>query len=414
MTKRRVVITGIGAFTPLGQTAEETWQKMLQGESAIGLIEHMDASELPVQIAASVKDFDPQDYMDRKVARRTARFTQFAIAASQMAIDDAHLDISKEDPARIGLEIGSAIGAVDIFEEQTMILNTKGASRVAPLLVPMVMINAASCQVAVLHGIQGPTNSPVAACATGTYALGLATRHLQHGYADVMLAGGTEACISPLGITSFGRIGALSNRTQDPSTACRPFDASRDGTVMGEGAAILVLETLEHALERGAHILAEVVGYGTSGDGYHMTAPSPEGDGAARAMQLALEDAQLSPGDVDYIAAHGTGTPLNDVTETRAIKQTFNSHAKGLAISSNKSMLGHMFGAAGSISVITSVLAMRDNILPPTINLYDPDPDCDLDYVPLKARPAELNVAMANAFGFGGQNATLAIRRFGV
>jgi 3-oxoacyl-[acyl-carrier-protein] synthase II len=318
----------------------------------------------------------------------------------------------KEDPTRVGLEIGTAIGAIGLIEEQTMVLNEEGPRRINPLNGPMVMLNAASCQVAVLIGAQGPTNSPAAACATGTYAIGQALMHLQRGNADVMIAGGTESCITPLGVASFGRLGALSTRNDEPGRACRPFDADRDGTVMGEGAAVIVMETLEHALKRDAPILAEAAGYGVTEDAFHMTAPDPEGSGAARAIRMALGGDGLSPDDVDFVAAHGTGTPLNDPTETKAIRQVFGDHADELAISANKSMLGHMFGAAGSISVVTAVLAIRDGMVPPTINLETPDPECDLDYVPLVARPARVDAAIANAFGFGGQNASFAVKRY--
>ena len=412
MEDRRVVITGLGALTPLGLTVDETWQGLLAGQSGVGPISTFDTSDLAYTIAGEVKGFDPEDHMDRKVARRTARFTQFAIAATQMAIAHAQLDLEKEDPTRVGLEIGNAIGALDIIEEQSTVLREQGHRRLNPLNAPMVMINAASCQVAVLLGIRGPTNSPVAACATGTYAIGQAMMHLQRGDVDVVIAGGTEACITPLGVASFGRLGALSSRNDEPTRACRPFDINRDGTIMGEGGAVVVMETLAHAVRRGAPILAEAAGYGISEDGFHMTAPDPDGDGAARAIRMAMEGGGLSPEELTFVAAHGTGTPLNDVTETKAIKSALGEHAAGVAISANKSMLGHLFGAAGAISVVMAVLAMRDSMLPPTINLETPDPECDLDYVPLVARPATVDAAIANAFGFGGQNAVFAIKRY--
>lgn len=410
MDKHRIVITGVGAITPLGMDVETTWENLLQGKSGVKEIDLKDGDDFPVKVAATILDFDPQDYMDRKTARRTARFTQFAVAAAQAAVKNAGLEIDAEDPTRVGIEIGSAIGAVDQIAKETRNLDKRGARRVNPLLVPLVMINAAACQTAVELGTTGPTNAPVAACATGTYAIGQAMHRLQRGDVDVMVAGGTEACIGPLGAAAFARIGALSSH--EDSDACRPFDVNRDGTVMAEGAAVMVLETLEHALARGATILAEVVGYGQSEDAYHITAPDPEAKGARRAITMALADAELSPDAVDYIAAHGTGTPLNDTTETLAIKRALGEHAEKVAISSNKSMLGHMFGAAGAISAIASVLAIRDNVLPPTMNLYEPDPECDLDYVPLQARESQVNVAMSNAFGFGGQNGSLLVRRF--
>ena len=409
---QRVVITGVGAITPLGLTMDETWRNLLAAKSGVRPIAAFDTSDIPTKIAAEVRGFVPEDHMDRKVARRTGLFTQYSIAAANMAVENACLDLAKEDPTRIGIEIGSAVGALGVIEEQSALLREHGYRRLNPLNAPIIMINAASCQVAVLLGIKGPTNSPVAACATGTYAIGQALMHLRRGGLDVMIAGGTEGAITPVGVASFGKLGALSPRNDDPAGACRPFDVNRDGTVMGEGAAVVVLETLEHAQRRGAPILAEAVGYGVTEDAFHMTAPNPDGEGAARAMSLALADGGLSPEEIDLIAAHGTGTPLNDVTETKSIKETFGQHAYKLAITANKSMLGHMFGAAGAISVITTVLAIRDGMIPPTINLDTPDPECDLDYVPLRARQARVDAAIANAFGFGGQNASLAVRRY--
>ncbi|MGC8786949.1 MAG: beta-ketoacyl-ACP synthase II [Anaerolineae bacterium] len=409
--KNRVVVTGMGAITPLGIGIEETWNALLAGRSGIKRITRFDVSNFPTQFAGEVPNFDPKDYMDFREAKRTGRFTQLAVVATQEAIRDAALDLSQEDTTCVGLEIGTAIGGIDLIEEQSITFHQKGPGRINPTLVPVVIANAAPCHIAISLGIKGPTSSPVAACATGAVAIGEALRKLQNGEADVMIAGGTEAANSPLALAAFSRLGALSTRNAEPEKACRPFDAQRDGTVMGEGAAILVLETLEHAKRRGATILAEVLGYGLTEDAYHLAAPDPTGDGAARAMALALADAGIAPDEVDYIVPHGTGTPLNDVSETRACKIVFGERAYRIPISSNKSMLGHLLGAAGAISTVIAVLAIRDNIVPPTINLEYPDPECDLDYVPNQARRVQVDTAIANAFGFGGQNATVVVRR---
>jgi 3-oxoacyl-[acyl-carrier-protein] synthase II len=408
----RVVITGMGAITPVGLNVADFWQGITAGRSGVRPITQFDASQHPTQIAASVEGFDPTDYVDRREARRMARFTQFALAATQQALQDAELDLVKGDRTRVGLEIGSAVGGIGVIEEQSLRLQDGGPRRINPILAPSVVINIAPCHIAVLLGIKGPANAPVAACATGGVAIGEATRRLQRGDVDVMIAGGTESALAPLAVVAFSRLGALSTRNDEPERACRPFDADRDGTVMGEGAAIVVLETLEHALRRGAPIQAEVVGYGFTEDAYHIAAPEPDGDGAARAMSLALADAGLSPEEIGYICAHGTGTVLNDPSETAAIKTTFGESAYRIPISANKSMIGHMFGAAGSISVINAVKVIQEGVIPPTINLDNPDPECDLDYVPHVARQAPVDAAIANAFGFGGQNATVAVRRF--
>ena len=408
----RVVITGMGAITPVGLNVADFWQGLTAGRSGVGPITQFDASQHPTQIAASVEGFDPTDYVDRREARRMARFTQFALAATQQALQDAKLDLTREDPTRVGLEIGSAIGGIEVIEEQSLRLRDGGPRQINPIFAPSVIINIAPCHIAVLLGIKGPANAPVAACATGAVAIGEATRRLQRGDVDVMIAGGTESAMTPLAVVSFSRLGALSTRNDEPERACRPFDADRDGTVIGEGAAIVVLETLEHALRRGAPIQAEVVGYGFTEDAYHIVAPEPGGDGAARAMSLALADTGLSPGEIGYICAHGTGTVLNDPSETAAIKAIFGETAYRVPISANKSMIGHLFGAAGSISVITAVKAIQEGVIPPTINLDNPDPECDLDYVPNVARQATVDAAIANAFGVGGQNATVALKRF--
>lgn len=411
MNNNRVVVTGMGAVTPVGIGVENTWKALLAGRSGVKRITRFDVSNHPTQFAADVLHFDPLDFMTFREAKRTTRFTQLATAATQQAIQDSALDLSKEDTTRVGLEIGSAIGGLSLIEEQVATFHQKGLRRVNPTFIPVIIINAAPCHIAILLGIKGPTNSPVAACATGIVAIGQALRQLQSGEVDVMLAGGTESATTPLGLAAFSRLGALSTHNEDPEKACRPFDAERDGIVMGEGAAVLVMESLEHAQRRGAPILAEVLGYGFTEDAYHLAAPDPTGDGAARAMSRALANARISPNEVDYIVPHGTATPLNDVSETRACKTVFGEHAYRIPMSSNKSMIGHMLGAAGAISTVVAILAMRDGIVSPTINLEHPDPDCDLDYVPNKARHVRVDTAIANAFGFGGQNATVVVRR---
>jgi len=411
MKKTRVVVTGMGAITPIGMDVESTWKALLAGRSGVRRITRFDVSGFPTQFAAEVVGFDPLDFMSFREAKRTARFTQLAAAAAQQAVQDARLDLAKEDATRVGIEIGNAIGGIGLIEKQALAFHERGVRRINPTFVPLIIANAAPCHIAVVLGIKGPTNSPVAACATGVVAIGQALRWLQSGEVDVMLAGGTESATSPLALAAFSRLGALSTHNEEPEKACRPFDAERDGTVMGEGAAVLVMETLEHAQQRGAPILAEVLGYGFTEDAYHVAAPDPTGDGAARAMSRALANAHVSPDEVDYIVPHGTGTPLNDVAETKACKTVFGERAYRIPTSSNKSMLGHMLGAAGAISTIVAILAIRDGIIPPTINLEHPDPECDLDYVPNKARQAHVDTALANAFGFGGQNATIVVRR---
>jgi len=410
---KRVVITGLGAMTPIGIGVPAYWSAALAGRSGVGPITEFDASNYDQRIAASVRDFNPEQFMDRKEVRRTARFTQFALAATLEAIADAGLDMAKEDSTRVGVEIGTAVGGMDIIERYVHVLANEGPRKINPVFAPAVIANMASCYVAIAIGARGPASTPVAACATGTVAIGEAMHRIRRGEADVIIAGGTESVMTPLAIVAFGRMGALSCRNEEPEKACRPFDAHRDGTVVGEGAAVLVLETLEHALARGARIRAEVVGYGFTEDAFHVAAPEPSGDGARRAMVLALQTGGLVPSQVDYICAHGTGTPLNDVSETIAIKAALGEErAYQVAISSVKSMVGHMLGAAGSISVVTCVKAIEDGWVPPTINLETPDPQCDLDYVPNQARRMKVDVALANAFGFGGQNACIAVRRF--
>lgn len=411
MNKNRVVVTGMGAITPLGIGVEATWQGLLAGRSGVRRITRFDVTDFPTQFAAEVTDFDPLKFMDFKETKRTARFTQFALAAARQAIESAALDLAKEDTTRVGVSLGTAIGGVDLAEEQAVAFNEHGLRRINPTMVPVLLPSSGACNIAISFAVKGPTSCPVAACATGIVAIGQALRDLQLGEAEVMIAGGSESAISPLDIAGFSRIGALSTYNADPSKACRPFDAQRDGTVMGEGAVVLVLETWEHARRRGAPLLAEVLGYGLTEDAYHIAAPDPTGEGAARAISRALANAGVSPADVDYIVPHGTGTPLNDLSETRACKAVFGERAYRIPISSNKSMVGHLMGAAGAVSTMVGILSIRDSILPATINLENPDPECDLDYVPNMARPARVDTAVANAFGFGGQNACVVVRR---
>jgi 3-oxoacyl-[acyl-carrier-protein] synthase II len=411
MKKNRVVVTGMGAITPLGIGVQATWQSLLAGRSGVRRITRFDVTDFPTQFAAEVTDFDPMNFMDFKEAKRTARFTQFALAATRQAVQSAALDLAQEDMTRVGISMGTAIGGVDIIEEQVTVFREQGLRRIHPIMVPVLLPSSGACHVAISLGIKGPTSCPVAACATGIVAIGEALRSLQWGEVDVMIAGGAESAMSPLDLGAFSRVGALSTHNAEPEKACRPFDAERDGTVIGEGAAALVLETWEHAQRRGARILAEVLGYALTEDAYHMAAPEPSGEGAARAMSRALADAGIQPDEVDYIVPHGTGTLLNDVSETRACKLVFGERAYRIPMSSNKSMMGHLLGAAGTISAVVSILSINEGILLPTINLEHPDPECDLDYVPNQPRPARVDTAIANAFGFGGQNATVVIRR---
>lgn len=410
--ERRVVVTGLGMISPLGLSVEETWQGLLAGRSAVMPITEFPTDGFPTQMAAQVRGFDALTYMGHKDARRAGRFAQFAAAAASEAILQAKLDLEGEDRTRVGLQVGSAVGGLPVIEDQTLTLQEKGPRRINPVFVPTVIVSAAPCLLAVLWGIKGPTHAPAAACATGIVAIGEAMRNLKWGDADVMLAGGTESTITPLALAAFSRLGALSTRNDDPQHACRPFDINRDGTVIGEGAAAMVLETVEHARRRGATILAEVIGYGLTEDGFHMTAPEPNGDGATRAMSLAIRDAGIDPSEVDCIVAHGTGTPLNDVAETRAIHTVFGEHARRLLITSNKGAIGHTLGAAGAVSSVVGVKAILEGVVPPTVNLEQPAPECDLDYVPHRPRPVEVNTVLINAIGFGGQNASLILRRW--
>lgn len=409
---KRVVVTGLGAITPLGNDVTSTWKGLVEGKSGVGPITAFDASELEVRIAAEVKDFRPGDHMDAKEARRMDRFIQFAVAAAKEAVRDAGLTITAENATSVGVNIGSGIGGIATLMEQARVLETKGPRRVSPFLVPMMIVDSAAGQVAMAVGAKGPNMAVVSACATGAHSVGEAMEIIRRGDAEVMLAGGSEAPITPIGVIAFIQAQALSNSNDEPEKASRPFDAKRNGFVAAEGAAVLVLESLEHALARGAKIYAEIVGYGATADAYHITAPPERGEGAARAMQMALRKAGLRPEDVDYINAHGTSTPLNDKAETEAIHDVFGAHAYKVAVSSTKSMTGHLLGAAGAVEAMVCVKAIQQGVIPPTINYEYPDPDCDLDYTPNVARRMPVNVALTNSLGFGGHNCTLIFRRF--
>jgi len=410
--KKRVVITGLGALTPIGNTAEEFWKNAQAGVSGTGPITKFDASQHASQVAAELKGFDVTAFIDKKEARRMDPFVQYAIAAADMAVKHSGISIDNIDRTRSGVLVGSGIGGLQTLEDQHTILMTKGPSRVSPFFIPMEIINLAPGQLSIRYGFLGVNSAVSTACATGSHAIGDAFRWIQRGEMDVMMAGGTEASITPLAVAGFGNMKALSTRNDDPTHASRPFEKNRDGFVIGEGAGVLILESLEHALERGAKIYAEIIGYAATADAYHITSPDPQGKGIARCMQMAIADAGIQPSDIDYINAHGTSTPFNDKFETLAIKNVFNSHANKLAISSTKSMLGHGLGSAGAMEMVATTMAVHDDVIPPTINYETPDPECDLDYVPNKARKAIVNVAMSNSFGFGGTNACLVIKKY--
>ncbi|MCS6845981.1 MAG: beta-ketoacyl-ACP synthase II [Caldilineales bacterium] len=412
MEHRRVVVTGLGAVTPVGNDVAATWQSLIAGRSGVDRIQAFDPSRCKSQIAAEVKGFDPEQYMSRKDARHADRYTQFAFAAALQAVEDSCLRLAEEAPHRVGVIIGSGIGGILTLLEQHRVLLERGPRRISPFFIPGVLINTASGHIAIHLGLRGPNLAVVTACATGADAIGVAFETIRRGRADVMLAGGSEAPICELTVAGFENMGALSTRNDSPQAASRPFDGHRDGFVIGEGAGVMVLESLEHAQRRGARIYAEVRGYGNTEDAFHITAPHEEGLGACEAMSLALEEAGLQPEDVDYINAHGTSTPLNDAGETRAIKCVFGQHAYRVPISSTKSMTGHLLGAAGAVEAIVCVKAIAEGIIPPTINYTTPDPACDLDYVPNQARRADVRVALSNAFGFGGHNAVLAFAKY--
>ena len=409
---KRVVVTGVGAVTPIGNTAEEFWAALMQGTSGIGPITRFDTTGYPTRIAGEVKGFEPLKYIDKKDDRKLDPFLKYAMACAVMAVEDAGLVLPQIDKTRFGVLVGSGIGGITTLLDTHDVLNAKGPDRVSPFFIPMLIINMASGLISMRFGAKGPNSSVVTACATGNHAIGDAMKIIQRGDADVMIAGGAEAIIIPLTIAGFCQMKAMSTRNDEPARASRPFDANRDGFVCGEGGGLVILESLEHALRRDARIYAELIGYGMTGDAHHMTAPDPEGDGAARAMAAALHDAGIPASAVNYINAHGTSTPYNDKFETLAIKRVFGEHARKLAISSTKSMTGHLLGAAGGVEAIATVLAMHHGILPPTMNYETPDPECDLDYVPNQPRKQDVEVALSNAFGFGGTNAILAFRKY--
>lgn len=412
---RRVVITGLGAITPLGLSVAETWDGLLAGRSGIDTVRAFDTSDLRTTFAGQVKGFNPGDYMDYKEARRLDTYIQFALAATKEAVADAGLDFSQEIPVRIGVIVGSGIGGIQTMIENSAVVEKRGLRRVSPFFIPNLLVDSAAGKIAIEHGLHGPNFAVVNACASGTAATGEAFEVIRRGDADVMLAGGAEAALVPIVMAGFDVMGALSQRNDDPAGACRPFSMDRDGFVMSEGSTILVLESLDHAQARGARIYAEVIGYGNSADAYHMAAPHSEGRGAVDAMRMALTKAAaygVQPEDVDYINAHGTATQLNDIGETKAIKEIFGDHAYRLTISSTKSMTGHLLGAAGALEALICAKVVESGMIPPTINLHNPDPECDLDYTPLVARQSAVNVTLSNSFGFGGHNACIMLRKF--
>jgi 3-oxoacyl-[acyl-carrier-protein] synthase II len=411
--KRRVVVTGMGAITPVGNDVATTWRSLIEGKSGTAPITKFDASNFPVRFAAEVKGFNPLDFMDRKEAKRADHYTQYAVAGARQAMTDAGLvERNGMDPDRIGVIIGSGIGGLKSFEEQHDVYRERGVGKISPFFIPMFIADIAAGIVSMQFNAKGPNYATVSACATSAHAIGDAFRTIQYGDADIMITGGAEATVTPMAIGGFANMKALSERNDSPETASRPFDATRDGFVMGEGAGILILEELEHALNRGATIYAEIVGYGATGDAYHLTAPAPEGEGAQRAMKRALKDAGLEPKDIQYINAHGTSTPANDYNETRAIKAVFGEHAKDVNVSSTKSATGHMLGAAGAVEAVISTMVVRNGVIPPTINYSHPDPELDLNYTPNVCVDRRVDAVLSNSFGFGGHNTTLAIKRF--
>jgi len=402
----------MSVITALGSEINEFWERLCAGKSGVGRLGRFDCSDFKVDFGGEVKDFRPDDHFDSKEAKRLDRFSQFALAAAQRAIKQSGIDFSKEDdPYRAGVIIGSGIGGLNEIEEQHAKLFDRGPSRVSPFMIPKLMVNAASGNISVQFGLKGPSSAVATACASASNAIGDAYRLIQHGVADVLVTGGSEAAITPMGLSGFARMGALSTRNDSPETASRPFDLGRDGFVLSEGAGVVVLEEYEHAKKRGATIFGEVLGYGMSSDGSHMTAPDPEGTGAARAMSFALKDARLNVSQIEYINAHGTSTPLGDKAETNAIKRVFESEAKRVCVSSTKSQLGHLLGASGGVEFVVALLSIMNRLIPPTINIETPDPDCDLDYVPNKARELRVDRVMSNSFGFGGHNACLVVGR---
>jgi 3-oxoacyl-[acyl-carrier-protein] synthase II len=412
MLKRRVVVTGMGMVTPLGTGVEKSWNSLIQGKSGVGRITKFDSTGFDTQIAAEVKDFAPENFIDKKEARRMDIFIQYAMAAAIMAMEDAQLKITPENAERVGVVVGAGLGGLSTIESFHKVLLEKGPGRISPFFIPMLIVNEAPGQISMRFGAKGPNSSVVTACATGNHNIGDAWKIIQRGDADAILAGGVESTITPLAVSGFNAMKALSTRNSEPERASRPFDKDRDGFVMGEGSGIILLEEMEQALKRGAKIYAEIVGYGLTGDAYHITAPAPDGEGAARCMAMAIRDAGIRPEEVDYINAHGTSTDYNDLYETIAIKTVFKEHARKVPISSTKSMTGHLLGGAGGVESIITILTITRGVIPPTINYETPDPNCDLDYVPNVARQAEVRVALSNSFGFGGTNAVLIFRKF--
>jgi len=410
--RRRVVVTGLGLVSPLGTGVQSNWEALCAGRSGIGPITKFDVSAFPTQIAGEIKDFRSEDFMDKQQIRRFDIFIHYAMASARMAMDESGLKINSSNKNRVGCVTGSGLGGLTMLEHCHNILLEKGPRRLSPFFIPGIIANMVPGQIAIEFGVKGPNMSIETACASGSHAVGEAFKMIRDGTSDAMITGGTEAVITPLGLGGFCSMRALSTRNHEPEKASRPFDLDRDGFVMGEGAGILILEELNQALERGATIYAEVGGYGLSGDAYHITAPEPDGGGAISCMTMALEDAGLKPENIDYINAHGTSTKLNDISENKAIKDVFGEHAHKLAISSTKSMTGHLLGAAGGVETIYTVLTIKHETIPPTINYETPDPECDLDYVPNKARPASINYALSNSFGFGGTNGALVFKRF--
>jgi 3-oxoacyl-[acyl-carrier-protein] synthase II len=408
---RRVVITGLGIVSPLGTGLEKNWSAVTNGVSGIGPITRFDASDLPVQFAGEVRDFNADDYIDKKEARKMDLFIQYALGAADMALADSGLEITEENAERIGVLVGSGMGGLPAIEKYHETLLNSGYRKISPFFIPMSIINLAAGQISIKTGAKGPNLAPVSACATGTHAIGDAFRIIQRGDADAAFAGGSESTVCSMGMAGFAVMKALSSRNDDPCAASRPFERNRDGFVMAEGAGIVMLEEYEIARQRGARIYAEVIGYGLTGDAYHLTAPAPGGEGAARCMRMALRTAGVNPEEVDYVNAHGTSTPFNDLYETMGIKSVFAGHARKLMVSSTKSMTGHMLGAAGGVEAIFSALTIARGVIPPTINYVEPDPECDLDYVPNEARQVNVNIALSNSFGFGGTNASLLFRK---
>lgn len=410
--KNRVVVTGIGVVSPVGNNKEEFWDNILAGRSGAGIVDYFDTDGLTSKIACQVKDFKPENYLDKKEIKRMDKFVQYATVAAKMAVDDSNIPLDDINKDRFGVILGTGIGGINTFQEQHQRLLDKGAKRVSPFFIPMMIGNMASGQVSMSLGAKGPNETIVTACASATNAIGEAFKNIQRGDSDIMITGGTEASITKLSMAGFCSMKALSTRNDEPEKASRPFDKDRDGFVIGEGSGVLLLESLDHALKRGANIYAEIIGYGMSADAYHLTAPAPEGEGAKRSMSLAIKDGGINPEDIDYINAHGTSTPYNDKFETEAIKNLFLEHSKNLYISSTKSMTGHLLGAAGGVEAIACALALKNGIIPPTINYENNDEECDLNYVPNEPIKKDIDYALSNSLGFGGHNATIALKRY--